>query len=106
MAIDLHIHTIYSDGSETPDEIIMKSSHLEAISITDHDSIEAYHNIDFNKLECKLIPGLEITTFLPYEVHILGYFEKIPDKLFRNELNFNNIQRAKEIFGIVKKSKR
>ena len=43
--IDLHIHTNLSDGSLSPKEIIDESSNigLKTISITDHDSIEAYN---------------------------------------------------------------
>ena len=38
MAIDLHIHSINSDGTDAVDEIVEKAleMQLEAISITDH----------------------------------------------------------------------
>jgi len=40
---DLHIHTNYSDGYHTPQEIIekVKSLGLRAIAITDHDNVMA-----------------------------------------------------------------
>ena len=43
---DLHIHTNYSDGTNTPEEILYlsKEINLKSISITDHDTIEAYNN--------------------------------------------------------------
>ena len=39
MAIDLHIHSINSDGTDAVDEIVEKAleMELEAISITDHE---------------------------------------------------------------------
>ena len=39
--IDLHIHTVFSDGSLTPGEVVQfaKKSGFTAISITDHDNI-------------------------------------------------------------------
>ncbi|MBU2444263.1 MAG: PHP domain-containing protein, partial [Bacteroidetes bacterium] len=38
---DLHAHTIYSDGSLTPHELIKKAKNLgiEYLGITDHDTI-------------------------------------------------------------------
>ena len=41
---DLHLLTIVSDGTITPDDILAcaKELHLEKISITDHDAIGAY----------------------------------------------------------------
>ena len=44
MGLDLHTHSVYSDGSLTPEEIIDVAVDLglTAISITDHDNILAY----------------------------------------------------------------
>ena len=41
MAIDLHLHTTYSDGTLTPEQIVIhsKRNSLSAIAITDHDTI-------------------------------------------------------------------
>ncbi len=40
--IDLHVHSNYSDGSETPETIIYKAKEmgLSAVALTDHDSID------------------------------------------------------------------
>lgn len=42
--IDLHIHSCCSDGVLTPFEIVdqAKENHVDMISITDHDCIDAY----------------------------------------------------------------
>ena len=42
MPSDLHIHTTFSDGRNTPEEIMeaAKAAGLRYISITDHDSVE------------------------------------------------------------------
>ncbi|NNL98656.1 MAG: PHP domain-containing protein, partial [Acidimicrobiia bacterium] len=61
VAVDLHTHSTYSDGSETPAELIAtaKRARLEAIALTDHDNLDgipeameaaAHHDIE-------LIPG-------------------------------------------------
>lgn len=41
MSIDLHMHSVYSDGALTPDELVIyaKEKRLSAISLTDHDTI-------------------------------------------------------------------
>ncbi|MBT8164615.1 MAG: PHP domain-containing protein [Acidimicrobiia bacterium] len=65
MAVDLHTHSTYSDGSETPAELIAtaKRARLEAIALTDHDNLDgipeameaaAHHDIE-------LIPGVELS---------------------------------------------
>lgn len=72
---DLHLHTIFSDGEYTPNEIIKMALELGAkyISFTDHDSINAYKNITV-KSDLKIIKGCEFTTKLDGQgLHILGY---------------------------------
>jgi len=41
--IDLHIHTRYSDGTDSLEKVLELASHneLKYISITDHESMEA-----------------------------------------------------------------
>ena len=72
--IDLHLHTVFSDGLLTPDEVLLlsKEKNLKAISITDHDTITKLIDPD-NQIE--IIPGIEISTNIGYyEIHILGYY--------------------------------
>lgn len=78
--IDLHIHTTSSDGSEEPENILMKAQQLglKYISITDHDSIEAYkklEKINANHLfDGKIVPGCEFSAvYRGKPVEILGY---------------------------------
>ena len=78
MSIDLHIHSIYSDGTMSPKELIdlAKRKGLKAIAITDHDTVdgvtEAISLCSDGKLEC--IPGIEMgAEFSGITIHILGY---------------------------------
>jgi predicted metal-dependent phosphoesterase TrpH len=65
--IDLHIHTTSSDGSDEPENILIKAqqSGLKYISITDHDSIGAYKKLrDLNMnnyFQGNVIPGCEFS---------------------------------------------
>ena len=96
ISVDLHIHSTCSDGTYSPQQIIEMASHLTAISITDHDTIAAYKNLKLQN-ECQIIPGIEITTYSPYEMHILGYFIKGIDNNIANDIHKINIKRSKDI---------
>ncbi len=72
---NFHIHTLFSDGTLTPNEAIQKAleKNLEYISITDHNSIEAYKNID-NSYNINLITGVEFDCWYKTNfMHLLGY---------------------------------
>lgn len=76
--IDLHIHSTYSDGTNSVDEIfqIALKNDLDTISITDHDSISSYQEalICAKKYGISYLPGIELSTdFEGKEIHILGY---------------------------------
>ena len=77
--IDLHIHSNKSDGTLSPIQIIDEAvkNNVKTISITDHDTIEAYTKDIYeyaHKNSIKLIPGVEISTKTKRcGIHILGY---------------------------------
>lgn len=75
---DLHCHTTCSDGTATPQEIIEMACQkgLHGLSITDHDTIEAYKEaIPFAKSKgLPLISGVEFSAVhKETSVHILAY---------------------------------
>ena len=47
--IDLHMHTVYSDGDKTVEELLelCEKQKLEYISITDHDNCMQYKDEAF-----------------------------------------------------------
>ena len=49
--IDLHLHTRHSDGADSVEDLLINAEklNLEVISITDHDTIGAYKEIENNK---------------------------------------------------------
>jgi len=105
--VDLHMHTTHSDGFYSPDEILRKAKdkNLEAISITDHDSINGIEEaaVIGKGLGIEVIPGVEISSDLNgKEVHILGYFIDIYNEEFKRYLNFFRVERIKRAERIVK----
>ena len=78
--IDLHMHTKYSDGSDSCIEILkrVQERNLDVISITHHNtalSYEELENIEIQDLyKGKIIPGIELNTkVLNIPIEILGY---------------------------------
>ena len=81
---DLHCHSIFSDGTCSPEEIIdlAKLKGLKGLSITDHDTIGAYERaIPYAKEhDIELVSGIEFsTTYQEQSIHILGYGFKLND---------------------------
>ena len=93
------MHTKYSDGSDALNELLYKaeSKKLEIISITDHDEIAAYKELDNNPNLRKIftgviIPGSELKTVydgVPIEVLAYGIDYK---KLKINKINQEKLQ--------------
>lgn len=86
---DLHCHTTCSDGSLFPVELIQhaKEIGLSGLSITDHDTIEAYQAAipEAKKLGLLLGTGVEFSCHLGKEsVHILGYNYSLESHAIQN----------------------
>lgn len=115
MKIDLHVHTLYSDGVFSPEKIVDTALDvgLQAISLTDHDNILSWQVAqDYlkeknlaDKLE--IIRGVEINTlYKNYEVHILGYFMDVENSDFKTLLKTQQqarIVQTKEIIALLAK---
>lgn len=78
MIIDLHIHSTFSDGELTPEQIVATAVRKEItiISITDHDEMAGYVKARKNApANLHVIPGIELNTDgEDGELHILGYY--------------------------------
>jgi predicted metal-dependent phosphoesterase TrpH len=78
MGIDLHLHSLYSDGSQTPSELVRLAAAkgLTAVSITDHDTMAGTSEALQAGLErgIDVVSGIEISVNLDsVYMHILGY---------------------------------
>jgi len=94
LVVDLHTHTTASDGTFKPMELIEKAKliGLEALAITDHDTISGFQQIDETvekDPKLLLIKGVEISAEYPTDsLHILGFNFKDSEKVAQvlNEL--------------------
>jgi predicted metal-dependent phosphoesterase TrpH len=75
--IDLHTHTTFSDGTDTPTQLINKAlaAGITTIALTDHDSISGWQEATTAlRPGICLVPGAEVScqTLDGISVHILG----------------------------------
>jgi len=102
---DLHLHSSYSDGTMSPDELVSYAHviGLSAVSITDHDTIRGQEPA----LEAGRRCGIEVVTGIEFSieeegssVHILGYcfdHANAALKASLEELSAARVTRAREI---------
>jgi len=79
MTCDLHNHSTFSDGTQTPQELVAAavSAGLSAVALTDHNTIAGLPEFIKACKEAKInaVPGIEFSTDSIYgELHILGLF--------------------------------
>ena len=78
---DLHTHSVYSDGTCTPAELIAgaKKAGLAAIALTDHNTVAGLPGflLAAENSGVEAVPGVEISTdYGDIELHILALFVK------------------------------
>lgn len=111
MFADLHLHTNFSDGTYTPEELTAQGKRygFRALGLSDHDTVEgctrmaaacATEGIEF-------IPGAELTAELDgHELHLLGYFLDTTDaKLLVELARFQEVRqsRIREMVTLIQK---
>lgn len=109
---DLHTHSVFSDGTLTPAELIDEAirSGLSALALTDHNTVSGLRDfIDAAKGKAlEIVPGIEFTTAdNGTELHILGLFVK-PDmfKQIKEYINKASILKEESNYKLVHKLRR
>ena len=88
---DLHLHTHFSDGTFSPEELAAHAREhgLDAVALTDHDSVEGCERMEqaCRREGLEFIPGAELTAEVTgQEVHVLGYWMDLSSPRLRAEL--------------------
>ena len=107
--IDLHMHSLYSDGTFTVPELVKRAveKDIKILSLTDHDTVEGLGEARKECIEnnIKFISGIEISTeYMGKEVHILGYFIDENDEnliKFSKEMKQARIDRNEKAIKIL-----
>lgn len=107
---DLHLHTLFSDSTYTPQELIRKAlkQGLAAIAIVDHDTVDGLEPaIEIAESESvEVLPGIELTAeYDGLEIHILGYLIDYKNKGLLDKLDFLKKVRIERIYKITDKLK-
>lgn len=104
---DLHLHTEFSDGTDTPERVVelAREQGLSAIAITDHDETQgiartvaaaARHGIE-------VLPGIEMSASVDgLEVHLLGFCFDVHHPGLRTHLaeqKARRVSRVREMVG-------
>lgn len=75
--LDLHIHTTASDGSLPPTQVVQlaRKKGFSLIAVTDHDTMGGVAEAleAGKKYNVDVVPGVEISSGVTLEVHMLGY---------------------------------
>lgn len=105
MKIDLHIHSLYSDGSDSVEEIIKKAKemNLDLIALTDHNTLGGIDDLKkyAKQYQQNVLAGIELSTqYQDQEIHLLGYFSIHSD--FQSK-DFDGINQFIEQYHHLKK---
>lgn len=97
---DLHTHSVYSDGTCTPKELIDQAEEigLAAIALTDHNTVAGLPEFlaAAEGKEVEAVPGIEFSTdYKTGELHILALFVK-PEHYAEIETLLEQAKRRKE----------
>ena len=91
MFADLHLHTCFSDGTYSPEELVGRGVEvgLSAMALTDHDTVDGCTRMAAacQQADIEFIPACEITTEVEgNEMHMLGYFLETDNQHLLDEL--------------------
>lgn len=106
---DIHCHTNCSDGTDEPRVLLRlaKQVGLQGLSITDHDTLDAYTPelfADAETLGIRLLTGIEVSSELDQtSVHILGYGYDLESQSLKEFLILMQSRRRERNLAILQK---
>jgi len=91
MFADLHLHSYFSDGTFSPEEVAAQAQQhgLKAVALTDHDTVEGCPRmaVACQAAGVEFIPAAELTAEVSgHEIHFLGYFLDTENETLLREL--------------------
>lgn len=88
--IDLHTHSLMSDGSMTPADVVReaKKAGLAAIALSDHDTVDGVKEAmaEGERIGIEVVPAIEFSVQSETETHILGYYIDIENPKLQDML--------------------
>ena len=85
--VDLHLHSYYSDGTMSPEEIVREAvaNQVGLLAITDHNILTAVGELEelCREYGIAYLPGVELDSIdAGVDIHILGYGMNIKNDVF------------------------
>jgi predicted metal-dependent phosphoesterase TrpH len=88
--VDMHTHTFYSDGTNSPRQIVTDCAMLgmNVMAVTDHDITKGYREAreEGKKWGIRVLAGVEVSTT---KYHVLGYDFDIENKILQDLLAYS-----------------
>ena len=108
MRIDLHTHSLVSDGTDTPTQLVRKAAEagLDVIALTDHDTFDGIREAKLaaERAGIDVLAGVEMSTQLNgNSVHLLGYGCDPHDHALLDELARVRVGRSDRVPAMVAK---
>jgi len=106
MYADLHLHTTFSDGTYSPEELAGHAQRcgFRAVALTDHDTVDGCARMAAacETAGLEFVPAAELTTELAeHELHVLGYYLDVQNsKLLEQLCRFQEVRRQR-VFEMV-----
>ena len=105
---DMHMHTLCSDGSLSPADLVAQAHGvgLAAIAVTDHDCIDGLPEARAAgaRLGMEVVSGVELSvTVEEVEVHLLGYFFDPDHAGLRAHLDAFQVHRRRRAEAMVER---
>lgn len=104
MRIDLHTHSAYSDGTDSPAGVMRSAADagLDVVALTDHDTLAGWSEAEAEaaRLGITFVPGVEISTHhRDISVHLLAHWPRPGGELeaMMEKVRGARIDRAREI---------
>ena len=111
MFTDLHLHTTFSDGTYSPEELVAEARRfgLVAVALTDHDTVEGCVRMQMacGAASIEFIPATELTCEVQgIELHMLGYFLDVDNARLLKQMARFQTSRQDRIREIVARLRR
>jgi hypothetical protein len=112
--IDMHSHTIFSDGELSPSELIALaiSKNIKTLAITDHDTIDGIKTVNRDEKiikdsQIEIINGIELSVKTSHgRMHILGYDINLNSDLLNKKLIELKDNSLNQLLSIMEQIKR
>ena len=108
---DLHTHTLFSDGVDTPQRLVelAHAAGLSVLALTDHDETGGIAQVEAAAAPhgMTIIPGIEMSASTEdVEVHILGYYFDRNEPGLRRHLAEQKARRIERVKEMVRRLQR